>query len=263
MSLEGDDDMKELYIIILLILAPMNNAYAAISQAEFMSFIFSDKDPHVSDSEYKALYKTFFSNIKPSDNPEIIIIAGGPGSGKTTFRKKSLKMLKNFHLHDMDEVIIRLEGYKNDVKKYGKLKAFSKWWPVAYKTVNQLVQYAFAHNFNVIYDRTCCTEKSLNDLHDAVLNKKYKAKMYAFYVLEKVALDRAKQRARKENRAVPPETVRECGKRFNAMFEDYLKFLPEITLYCHGKICLKKENQVIKEIDSNAYNEFLNYGEKL
>lgn len=255
--------MRLSFIIVLLILASINNVYADINLSDFMNFISNDKDSNVSDLEYRNLYMTFFSNIKPSNNPEIIILAGGPGSGKTTFRKKYFDKLKNFQLHDVDEVILRLQGYKSDVKKYGKMKAYDKWWPIGAKTVNQLAQYAFMHNFNIIYDRACCVKKSLNDLRDVVLNKKYKARMYAFYVSEDVALDRVKQRAKTENRQILPATVRECSKLFSAMFKDYLEFLPDVTLYCHGKLCFKKENKVVKQIDSKAYHEFLKQGHNL
>lgn len=236
----------------------ITNVHAEISQSEFMNFISNNKDPNVSDLEYNNLYKAFFSNIKPSNNPEIIILAGGPGSGKTTFRKEKLNRLENFYLHDVDEVIVRLQGYKADTKKYGKMKAYNKWWPIGKKIVNQFLEYAFLYNLNVIYDRACCIKESFDSLHYAVLNKKYKARMYAFYVSEKVALDRVKKRAETENREILPDTIKECRRLFSNMFENYLEFLPDVTLYCHGKVCLKKENKIIKSINSKAYNEFLN-----
>jgi hypothetical protein len=76
--------------------------------------------------------------------------------------------------------------------------------------------------------------------------------------MEDVALERVKKRAKEEDRAIDSETIKKCSKRFRSMFEDYVNFLPEVVLYCHGQVCLKKENGEIKKIDSKAYKEFLN-----
>lgn len=253
--------MKKLINIILLVLL-LSTSYTHANEKNFMDFIMNNKVMQVSDIEYKNFYNLFLSNLKFSDSPRIIILSGTPGAGKSTFRKKYLGTIENFHLHDMDEVIANLKGYKVDSQKHGETYAFDKWWPIAQKVVNQLTLYAFTQKFNIVYDRSCCTEQSLNDLREAVLHRGYKAKMYAFYVPEVIALDRVKKRAIKDNRADIPETVVQCGKRFSAMFANYVSFLNEITLYCHEKICLRKENDLISIVDNKAYEEFLDYGKQ-
>ncbi len=249
--------------LLMLLLIDLLCSIATADQVSFMRFISGDKDPNILDSEYKNLYNLFLCNLKSSNSPEIIILSGTPGAGKSTFRKKYLGTIKNFYLHDPDEVTLNLKGYEIDAKKYSGTGAFDKWWPIVHKVVNQLTQYAFKQNFNIIYDRALCTQKSFDNLQYAILQKNYKAKMYAFHVTEAIALDRVKKRALKDNRADIPKIVKQCGRHFSTMFTEYIKILPVVILYCNGKVCFKKENGVIDIIDAEAYKEFLDYGGQL
>lgn len=257
--------MNKLNFITLsiILLIDLLCSVAIADQVSFMRFISNDKNPNVLDSEYKNLYNLFLGNLQSSSSPEIVILSGTPGAGKSTFRKKYLGEIKNFYLHDPDEVTLNLKGYKIDAKKYSGTGAFDKWWPIVHKVVDQLTQYALKQSFNIIYDRALCTEKSFDNLQYAVLQKNYKAKMYAFHVTEAIALDRVKKRALKDNRADIPKTVKQCGRHFSAMFTEYVKILPVVILYCNGKVCFKKENDVIDIIDAEAYKEFLDYGRQL
>jgi len=84
------------------------------------------------DEETIALfYNDFFSGLTAQKSPKIIALAGTSGAGKTTYRKKYLKSLVNYHVHDMDEILIRLPGYQNDLATGGQMKAFDLWWEKA------------------------------------------------------------------------------------------------------------------------------------
>lgn len=234
-------------------------------QEKFQNFI-SQSELHIPKEEYLDLYNVFYNvflkDLSPLEKPSLIIFAGGPGSGKTTARREYMKDFQNFHLHDIDEVFIRLKSYQEDLKTLTALEAFDNNWQVARKVSNQLVQFAFQNKFNVIYDRTCGSEGSLADLRDAVNIKGYSVTMSAFYVGEKMALERVVNREREEGRAVEPKLVTEYTQRFSGLFKDYLSFIPDVTLFCYGELCFEKKTGKENIFNEKAYEEFLNYSER-
>lgn len=196
---------------------------------DFQNYIQKETDLKLEEGLIELLFREFFSNLNSPLHPKLIVLGGAPGAGKTTYRKKFLN-LPNFHVHDMDEVLIRLPGYQEDCKQHGIKAAFEKWWPIAQKISNAMVRFAFRHQYNVIYDRTCGTEESFLDLkhiHDA---KQYHITIYGFLISEETALTRVKEREKNENRTVTPEITTEYSRRFSALWPFYINIANEAYL---------------------------------
>ncbi|MBS0615821.1 MAG: zeta toxin family protein [Verrucomicrobia bacterium] len=174
------------------------------------------------------LYNSFLEGLKPEEQPIILAVGGGPGSGKTTWRREQNS--RNFHIHDMDEVMIRLPGYQKDLNELGAKAAFEKWWPIAQKLARAIVQYAIANKYSIIYDRTCGTEGSYQDLLSA---KKlgYKIHLIGLYASREVAKERLLDREKQEGRCVTGAILDEYRARFSALWPYYLEFVDEATLY--------------------------------
>src|SRR3569832_832150 len=172
--------MKKIYILTLLAFTsfaiPLQSAPMVVSDQlqpskieDFLHFA-KEKQGHLENAQMlEELYDKFLKPLAPASHPLLIAIGGSPGSGKTTFRNKFLVM-ENFHIHDMDEVMVLLPGYKRDVVADGAKQAFEKWWPTAREMAQLLVQYAIKSGFNIIYDRTCGAEGSYFDLLEAKKN---------------------------------------------------------------------------------------------
>lgn len=200
-----------------------------ITLADFENYIQRETDLKLDETLIKLLFENFFSNLKPSPHPELIVLGGSPGAGKTHYRRKFLNP-SNFHIHDMDEVLIRLPDYQRDSEQFGKKIAFERWWPTAQKISNVMVRFAFRHHYNVIYDRTCGTEESFLDLKAIHARKKYHIVMYGFWVSEGIALARIKEREKHENRTVTPEITKEYLRRFSALWQNYIAITNEAYL---------------------------------
>lgn len=242
------------------------NAYAILQNVVsfdcFLNFIQGQKVDCVSLGEYKVLHKIFLQDLTPSKQPKLIIVAGGPGTGKSTYRKKYLESLENFHIHDMDEILVRLKGYQNDLHHHGAETAFNNWWPKAQKIANQFANFAFSIHLNVIYDRTCGTENSLNDLKYAVKELGYHAVMYAFTIPAELATTRVRERFKTDGRIVTDTIVVEYAKRFSALFLEYNMFIDEIHLFSGSEEIYTKEDFQINVKNENLYAQFLNFGQE-
>ncbi len=229
------------------------------SYADFLQFA-EKKQVQENEPVLKILYSEFLDNLSPSDQPFLTAIGGSPGAGKTTFRKQMLK-LENVHLHDMDEVMIRLPCYQKDYVVLGAKKAFENWWPSARELAQLLVQYAMQSKYNIIYDRTCGAEGSYDDL---LMAKKqgYRIHLIGLYVDKGVAKYRALKREQEEGRSMPEEILIEYRSRFSALWPYYLDIVDEASLYetsTEEPILIFSSKKGL--FDLETYQEFLQDGE--
>jgi predicted ABC-type ATPase len=191
---------------------------------------FSEERGHQEHEEaLKVLYENFLDSLSPVEQPLLIAIGGSPGAGKTTFRKACLKT-ENVHLHDMDEVMVRLPGYQEDLKVMGAKQAFEKWWPTAREMAQTLVLYAIQSKYSIIYDRTCGAEGSYFDLlHAKSLG--YHIRLIGLYVDKDVAKGRTLKREQEEGRCITEAILNEYRARFSALWPYYLALIDEVSLY--------------------------------
>lgn len=134
-------------------------------------------------------------DIKPTDEPKVIFIGGGPGSGKGTLTKM-ISDLGNYIYLNNDEIKKDLPGYKGTHAAY--------YHEEARDICNMLTEKIMADKLNVVLDATMRdTEKSIKKI------KAFKAKGYTTRLMStnlpvKKALDRAVSRTVSgERRYVP------------------------------------------------------------
>ena len=199
------------------------------SYADFVRFSEGRQGHRENELVLKSLYEHFLDHLFPSEQPFVVAIGGSPGAGKTTFRKQFLKM-DNVHLHDMDEVMVRLPGYQEDVTAIGAKKAFEKWWPTARETAQTLVLYAIESGYSILYDRTCGAEGSYFDLLHAK-KRGYHIHLIGLYVDKNVAKERILRRESEEGRVMTETILNEYRARFSALWPYYLGLVDEVTLY--------------------------------
>jgi predicted ABC-type ATPase len=172
----------------------------------------------------------FFENLTPEEHPLLIAIGGGPCSGKTTWRRKMQSGLKNYFLHDMDEVMVRLTGYKEDFRMLEGKAAFEKWWPFARELSEEWVRLAIKSRYSMLYDRTCGAESSYQDLLQAK-SAGYTIRFIGLTVDRSVAIERARTREQSEGRVITEEIIDEYRSRFSDLWPKYLAFVDEAFLY--------------------------------
>ena len=224
----------------------------------FMQFVEQRKLNHVSTEDLEMLYQQFLQDLTPSDQPFLIALGGSPGAGKTTLRKQ-LSEQENIHLHDMDEVLVRLPCYQEDCTNHGAKIAFDKWWPTAREVAQLLVQYAIHSKYNILYDRTCGAEGSYDDLKEAK-KQGYRLQMIGLFVDSEVAIARVKIREQQEGRAMTESILMEYRARFSALWPYYLALVDEAFLYQtnDAPVLIYSTQQGV--IDPVAYDQFLQDG---
>jgi diamine N-acetyltransferase len=203
------------------------------------------------------MFQTCFEGLQPDTNPKIIVLGGGPGSGKTTFRKKHLHKgsNNNYYIHDMDETLVLLPGYQEMFQREGTVRAFEAWWPIAQQVIDILMVYATQNKLNIIYDHTCGSEGSYLSLKNA-REQGYRIVLYGFYVEEEKLLQRVLERSIDEGRLVSKEIVSEYLRRFSTLWLCYLKIVDQATLYNNNGL----EYKEIFSVQNGKPNVF-NYGD--
>lgn len=235
------------------------------SLKNFKNFI--QNEIELDDPLIELLFEKFFSSLMATSQPKLIILGGSPGAGKTYYRRNFLA-LPHFHIHDMDEVLIRLPGYQKDCDELGLKAAFERWWPIAQKIANVMVRFSFSCHYNVIYDRTCGTEESFLDLKKIHEEKLYYIIIYGFFVFERIALIRVKEREKNENRTVTPEIVKEYLRRFSALWPSYTaisneSYLLDANLGFEYSKLYEQVAGVERVFDVGHYIEFLAPGKEI
>jgi predicted ABC-type ATPase len=248
--------MLNIWVVICLLLLPI---FGNANEEGFLQYI------KVENAElqqvYRDLYAEFLKDLTPQKNPLLFAIGGSPGAGKTTWRQHMYSEMTNVHLHDMDEVLIRLPGYQKNLVLGEPKLAFEKWWPTAKEISVKLVQYAIESKYSIIYDRTCSTEGSY--FHFIQAKKQgYHISLIGLCLDADLAYERVAEREKRTKRVMPQEILDECRARFSALWPYYLLLADEIALYESNE----REFRLIFSSndgpsDPIRYESFLNEGE--
>ncbi len=207
------------------------NMLMAASYEDFVDFV-KTKAPSFHDEElWRMFYDTFLEGLTPSESPFLYAIGGGPASGKTTLRNQC--HFSNVHLHDMDEIVVRLPEYKRDCVLLGLEAAFDKWFPTAREIADTMAEFALANRYSILYDRTCAAERSYYDILRAS-QLGYRVSLIGLCLDLQKALDRARRRAVDGGRALSEPLIREWHARFSAIWPYYLRFVQDVSLYDTG-----------------------------
>jgi predicted ABC-type ATPase len=200
------------------------------------------------------LFHRYLEGLAAEDRPLLLAIGGGPGSGKTTLRKKIQETKSNIHIHDMDEVRMRIPGFLDDAKQHGALYAFEKRWSFSRDMAEILVRFAIKQRYSILYDRTCGAEGSYEDLKEAK-RRGYRVTLVGLYASAEIAIERTKLRS---EYAITEEAVREYLARFSSFWPRYLSFVDEAFLYDSSQPDLRLIFSSEKgALDLRLYDQFL------
>jgi len=200
-------------------------------------------------------------SFTPQKEPTIYVVAGGPGSGKTSFRRESFennKFNEKMHLHEPDEVMLAIPEYQDYIKNAEGNNieilqiAREKWSDPALILANQMLEEAANSRMDIIYERTCAMNQSYDFLENAKKSG-YRIVFYAFYTDIKTALNRTHERAIKEHRTLPDEITITRTKIFAELFPKYIELSDEIYLF-------KSEDNKFREVlDYSEFYDLINF----
>lgn len=247
--------------LLLVFLCIFVGQMEASTYKHFSEFVKKEHASLYCEALFTDLYDYFLKDLTPEETPFLLAIGGGPGSGKTTLRKQLQGNFKNIHIHDMDEVMVRLPGWQKDLELFGPKIAFENWWPKAREISEILVRFALESRYSILYDRSCGSEGSYFDLLSAK-QKGYRITLIGLYVKKENAWERIMKREREEGRGMTQAIVEEYRARFSALWPYYLCLSDPFILYDSNETDLREIYSSNNEVqDLELYQKFLSEGE--
>ena len=190
----------------------------------------------ISDTEKQRLASLFLDRYLDDvqEAPTFHVIAGGVGSGKTSFRKKKLSegvLPAETYLHDPDDVMLSLHGYQADMAEHNDAAiAFDKWELTARTEAENMLDTALKHRLNIIYERTCGMPE-VRDFLSTVKDSGYQLIMHVIHTDIDIAKQRAIAREAVEGRHIPPAIITERHHMLKSLWKDYCDIADQINLY--------------------------------
>lgn len=147
------------------------------------------------------------------NRPELIVLVGVPGSGKSTWTNKfTASSSKNFTVVSSAAVLEEVALEKG--KSYTEVYADSIGYATA-KTKQNLRE-AFERGDNIIYDRTNVSKKSRRGLLDRAKQYRYKAVAVVFNTEDKEVERRLKLRHEQTGKHIPDFVMKDMYAKWEA-----------------------------------------------
>lgn len=153
------------------------------------------------------LYMTFFSSLKPVENPTLLVFGGASIEKRRKARDEYAADTSNSYAHDLDKLITILSSKKqsndSDIPK-----------KIVQDIAQALIQFSIREKVNIIYDDPCATELAFLTFHGA------KRKGYLLYIVAYL-----NDKHEKNNQFI------ELQRKFSTLWPFYLTFFNKICLY--------------------------------
>ena len=214
------------------------------------------------------LIKKTLGDVKPSKNPEFIMLGGGTASGKSTVKKTLPQLMEKGAYANLDS-----DEYKKELVPELIEKKDIRWAAYSHEessyVTQRTMQAAFEESKPFILDGTGnTTVEKVSGMIENAKSRGFKVKgIYSTISIEE-ALRREEKRSqdieREMGRKVPKSIVIEKHKLVSELFPKIAPMFDTISLYNtevpHGekpKLILSGENGKLKIHDEKAYQAFL------
>lgn len=157
-------------------------------------------------------------HISTSTQPELIVIGGGPGAGKSFFYEylnQYAQLPEDHILHDPDALLESIPEYHEDYR-HDPIRAFQRWELLARRMSHEFLLEALVNGHSVVYVRTLAYADSLEliDYCKRVLG--YKVTIHLLTCPVELAIQRAIARQDTLNRYLSSELIIQRHKTVTA-----------------------------------------------
>lgn len=203
------------------------------------------------------------------EEPHVLVVAGGPASGKSTLLRDQPGVLPEDAVHiDADQVKAGVEGQHNGIPEYrdmldaGDLYAAKGVHDESGDIAKKVLDQAMAKRTNIVLDTTGDREPGqfAADLQQ-LIDRGYKVDVLYVHLPTDIAVDRNIKRAVTEHRYVPTPVVRDYHRAAAVNFRDEIQHMPglaSVRVYDqrHGLVAEREEGQMVPK-HAGAYAEWV------
>ncbi len=179
----------------------------------------------VKTAESEKIIESMLFGLKAVENPELRQISGIPGAGKSTYCQMHLPT--NFLYLSFDKIMVALSGYQKTLAEEGAIAAYKKYEMPARIIGYELLRRAIRKHYNIIFEHSG-TNNAHIEMFKNLPKKGYKTAVEFIVCDAKTAIKRTKERAKKINRYISEEVVKERAAGFNKYASIYQKITTEI-----------------------------------
>ena len=178
-------------------------------------------------AETESLIRKFMQNLVPSAHPELLQISGIPGAGKSTYCAKHLP--QNFLFLSFDKIMLALPSYKRDLQLYGNVTAYKNNEMPARIIGYEILRRATAQKLNIMFEHSGTNNAHL-ELFKNITRQGYHTAVNFIMCDTELAIQRAKERARNNQRFVPESLIRERANGFKNYINAYRQLQADVTV---------------------------------
>lgn len=191
-------------------------------------------DPKAKTQSKKELHEGIIQNQmkekKPQEQPQAILMMGGPGAGKSTL-VDSLPLKKaDYVLAGPDEIKELLPEYRQGIERKDKNIAPKVHSESRQVSIDLLTQ-TMSQRLNLLYDGTGANSSEYLLMIKTLHEQGYKVQLLMPYVQVNDALQRVRARAEQTGRGVPEEQVRGIYGTIETNFQKIAAQADEAALY--------------------------------
>lgn len=178
-------------------------------------------------AESERLIAASLRGLQSIEKPELLQVSGIPGAGKSTYCATHQR--KNFLFLSFDAIMMSLSGYQTELRENGIQAAYQKYEMPARVIGYELLRRAINKRVNIMFEHSGTNQAHL-ELFRNITRKGYKTAVDFIVCDTNIAIKRAKERAKKVNRYVPENLIRERAEKFQEYISAYKKIAGQTTL---------------------------------
>lgn len=175
--------------------------------------------------ESEKIIANMLAGLKAVESPELRQISGIPGAGKSTYCQAHLPA--NFLFLSFDNIMITLSGYQQTLAQEGAVLAYQKYEMPARIIGYEVLRRAIKKHYNILFEHSG-TNNAHIEMFKNLPKKGYKTSVDFIVCDTKTAIKRTKERAKKINRYVSEEVIKERAAGFMKYASIYQKITPKI-----------------------------------
>lgn len=191
-----------------------------------------------SEEEYEQIKREVISNRVPDRLPKLILLAGVPGSGKSTINQALTSNISDNDKEGFDLIIspddVKLEIMQRlEVSEEHEVEWRKNYQSEAWEITRDTMFRSFQRGHNVIYDATLGNTKKYMEIFDFIKahNLEYEIELNLVHVNLPVALYRAYERGLTDKHTVPEAAIKHIHKVIPSNIIDLFPYIDIFTFW--------------------------------